>query len=75
MEYTLTETEKRFHGNFLWQCWRFACLSMKFRKLLRQGESRAPEKVAELRKGARSKDGNLVPGGPPDTQEKQREAA
>jgi hypothetical protein len=37
MQYTLTETEKRFHRNFLWQCWRFACLSMKFRKLVRQG--------------------------------------
>jgi hypothetical protein len=75
MEYTLTETEKRFHRNFLWQCWRFACLSMTFRKLLRQGESRAPEKVAQLLKGARYKDGILVPDDPPDTQEKQREAA
>ncbi|MEJ2327896.1 MAG: hypothetical protein P8Y27_03005 [Chromatiaceae bacterium] len=36
MEYTLTKTEKRYHRNFLWQCWRFACLSMKFRKLVRQ---------------------------------------
>ena len=75
MEYTLTETEKRFHRNFLWQCWRFACLSMKFRKLLRQGEYRPPEKVAELRKGARQGDGILVPDDPPVTQKGQRTAA
>ena len=75
MQYTLTETEKRFHRNLLWQCWRFACLPMKFRKLLRQGEYRPPEKVAELRKEARQEDGILVPDDPPDTQEKQREAA
>jgi hypothetical protein len=75
MEYTLTETEKRFHRNFLWQCWRFACLSMKFRKLLRQGGYRAPEKAAELRKGARYEDGMVVPDDPPVTQEKQRKAA
>jgi hypothetical protein len=48
MHYTLTETEKRFHRNFFWQCWRFACLSAKFHKLVREAGRLTHSKAAGL---------------------------
>jgi len=48
MHYTLTQTEKRFHRNFFWQCWRFACLSAKFHKLVREAGKVRPTKAAPL---------------------------
>jgi hypothetical protein len=50
MHYTLTETEKRFHRNLLWQCWRFACLSAKFHKLVREAGNQRPAKVEHMHK-------------------------
>jgi hypothetical protein len=62
MHYTITDTEKRFHRNFFWQCWRFACLSAKFHKLVREAGNQRPAKAAPLHNQRDDRHSPLAPG-------------